>query len=57
MNYFDTKPVGEVLSRVTNDNVDTLDRSLEPERHTDDQVGDDSDRSADHDADDPVMTR
>mgnify|MGYP000205333492 FL=1 len=27
MNYFDTKPVGEVLSRVTND-VDTLGQSL-----------------------------
>ena len=27
MNYFDTKPVGEILSRVTND-VDTLGRSL-----------------------------
>ena len=27
MNYFDTKPVGEVLSRVTND-IDTLGQSL-----------------------------
>ena len=27
MSYFDTKPVGEVLSRVTND-VDTLGQSL-----------------------------
>ncbi|MCQ5081256.1 ABC transporter transmembrane domain-containing protein, partial [Gemmiger formicilis] len=27
MDYFDTKPVGEVLSRVTND-VDTLGQSL-----------------------------
>ena len=32
MSYFDTKPVGEVLSRVTND-VDTLGQSLITPRH------------------------
>ena len=53
MSYFDTKPVGEVLSRVTND-VDTLGQSLNSDwciyYDAVNQPADDSDRSSDSSA-------
>ena len=47
MNYFDTKPVGEVLSRVTND-IDTLGQSLN--QSATHHVRDNIDRSTGNDA-------
>lgn len=47
MSYFDTKPVGEVLSRVTND-VDTLGQSLN-QSDLDDHIGYNSDWCIYHD--------
>ena len=49
MDYFDTKPVGEVLSRVTND-VDTSRTEFEPKRDAAYYFCDDSDRSSRYDA-------